>query len=427
MDNESNVLVSNQKQIREANEVLLSKTEGFSEGNIIQAKSIYKRVLSSSTNDNAMSTVTARKMLRLLEVLENYLVGAHRNNKADIHNVADVLYYNRFYFNDCYKDLIEELDEAIFYWYDKAAILGSASAYLKRARFYLYGYGVKQSVIEALDSYKQASEGSKDAWTIWTSVKNNESSLRDDLADEINVVKFYLFSEGLCNNDIDYKKDFEKAKEIISNLKDSFVAKSLTAVLAKKNDSNKINAINGSIVALSKEYEELKYSISKINEEISEAKKLKQDVDSRINNAKNDAEVAQNRLDKINLEITDKENIIVSLDKKLEKMEIEERSLLESCNNKRQELTSLEDQISLLGQKYEKMASDCAVLEMKYGVLNEFKEVEVTSPGVIEFMNKAQKGDKDSLYKYALCLKHGIGVKKNIELAEKYIQMLISG
>ena len=40
MDNESNVLVSNQKQIREANEVLLSKTEGCSEGNIIQAKSI---------------------------------------------------------------------------------------------------------------------------------------------------------------------------------------------------------------------------------------------------------------------------------------------------------------------------------------------------------------------------------------------------
>ena len=98
MDNESNVLISNQKQIRKANQLLLAMTESFSENNIIQAKSIYNQILNTSTNDNAMSTVTARKMLRLLNVLENYLVGAHRNNKADIHNVADVLYYNRFYF-----------------------------------------------------------------------------------------------------------------------------------------------------------------------------------------------------------------------------------------------------------------------------------------------------------------------------------------
>ena len=427
MENEINVTTSNYKQIKEANRLLLAKSEDFAENNMTQAKSIYKRIVNLGDNDNSMSTITARKMLRLTGVLESFLDNAHRNNKADIQNVADVLFYNRFYFTDCYKELLDDLDEAIFYWYDKAALLGTASAYLKRARFFLYGCGVRQSLEEALASYKMASEGSKDAWIVWNSVKNNEASSRTDLADEINVVKFHLYNEGLCNSDIVYNQDLEKAREVISNLKDSFVAKSLTDVLAKKNDSNTINAINGSIVALSKEYEELKYSISKINEEISEAKKLKQDIDSQINNAKNDAEVAQNILDKINLEITDKENDIVRLDKRLEKMEIEEKSLWESCNNKKQEIASLEDQISLLGQKYEKMVSDCSVLEMKYGVLNEFKEVEVTSPGVIEFMNKAKKGDKDSLYKYALCLKHGIGVKKNIELAEKYIQMLISG
>ena len=138
MGNEVNVTTSNYKQIKEANRLLLAKSEDFSENNIIQAKSIYERIVSLSDNDNSMSTVTARKMFRLLEVLENFLGGAHRNNKADIHNVADALYYNRFYFNDCYKDLLEDLDEAIFYWYDKAAALGSASAYLKRARFFLW-------------------------------------------------------------------------------------------------------------------------------------------------------------------------------------------------------------------------------------------------------------------------------------------------
>ena len=44
MDNESNVLISNQKQIRKANQLLLAMTESFSENNIIQAKSIYNQI-----------------------------------------------------------------------------------------------------------------------------------------------------------------------------------------------------------------------------------------------------------------------------------------------------------------------------------------------------------------------------------------------
>lgn len=421
MDNESNVLISNQKQIRKANQLLLAMTESFSENNIIQAKSIYNQILNTSTNDNAMSTVTARKMLRLLNVLENYLVGAHRNNKADIHNVADVLYYNRFYFNDCYKDLIEELDEAIFYWYDKAAILGFASAYLKRARLLLYGCGVKQSVEEALDSYNKASEGSKDAWEIWISVKNNKASTRADLADEVNVIRFYLFSEGLLN----YEQNFEKAKEILSHLSNASIAKSLSALLTNKIEDNKTKIIDESILAKSKEYEDLKNDITEINEQIKEAERLKHEISSGLENVQNDIANAQNQLDKINGEIADKEKKFETLSKRLQEMTSEESSLYKSCYNKKNELASLEGRILELNQKYKKMADDCAALEMKYAVLNEFEEVEVASPGVVEFMNKAQKGDKDSLYKYALCLKHGIGVKKNLDLANKYLNMLI--
>ena len=98
MENEINVTTSNYKQIKEANRLLLAKSEDFAENNMTQAKSIYKRIVNLGDNDNSMSTITARKMLRLLGVLENYLGSAHRNNKADIHNVADALYYNRFFF-----------------------------------------------------------------------------------------------------------------------------------------------------------------------------------------------------------------------------------------------------------------------------------------------------------------------------------------
>jgi TPR repeat protein len=421
MENESNVIVSSQKQIREANKLLLAKTEAFSETNINHAKSIYKRILGSSTNDNAMSAVTARKMLRLLEVLENYLPGAHRNNKADIASVADVLFYNKFYFNDCYKDLLEDLDEAIFYWYDKAALLGSASAYLKKARFYLYGHGVKPSVVEAIESYKQASEGSKDAWTVWAAVKNNEVPLRADLADDVNVIKFYLFSEGLLN----YEQNYEKAKDILSNLSDVTVAKSLSAILTVKVENNKARIINESILSKSKEYEDLKRHVLEINEQSTEAERLKNELFLQLDNVKSDIVKAQNILSEMDGEISEKESNIVTINKRLQEMAIEESALIRSCDSKKIELTSLERQLLELGQKFEKVASDCAALETKYAVLNEFKEVEVASPGVIEFMNKAQKGDKDSLYKYALCLKYGIGVKRNVELASKYLQMLI--
>ena len=421
MENESNVLASSQKQIREANKLLLAKTEAFSESNIDRAKSIYKRILSSSTSDNTMSTVTARKMLRLLEVLESFLPGAHRNNKTDIQNVADALLYNKFYFNDCYKELLEDLDEAIFYWYDKAALLGSVSAYLKRARLYLYGCGVKPSVVEALDSYKQASEGSQDAWIIWTSVKNNEACLRSDLADEVNVIKFYLFSEGLLN----YEQNYEKAKDILLNLSDASIAKSLGAELTDKVENDKAKIINESILAKSKEYEDLKNDVTKINEQRTEAARLRDEISSQLDNVKSDIANAQTKLDELNGEIADKERNIATLRNKLDVMITEEQSLNRSCFNKRNELSTLEGQISELGLKFEKMVSDCAALETKYAVLNEFKEVEVVSPGVIEFMNRAQNGDKGSLYKYALCLKHGIGVKRNVELANKYLQMLI--
>ena len=423
MLNENNVTISNYKQeLKTANKLLLAKSDAFSERNIDQAKSVYKQILSLGMDVNAMSIATAKKMLRLLEVLEKFLVSAHRNNKADIQSVADILYYNKFYFNDCYKDLLNDLDEAIFYWYDKAALLGSASAFLKRARLFLYGSGVKQSVIEALDSYKQASEGSKDAWAVWNSVKNNKMPSRLDLVDEVNIIKFYLYCEGIYN----YEQNFEKAKEAISNLTDVTITEPLKVFLSSKIESNEEKVIDEAIFAKSKEYEDLRNNITEINEQIEKTEKLKNDISIQLANIKIEFVNAQNKLEEMNGIIADKEKEINALENKLNNMTIEEKSLLTSCSSKRNDLDSLEEKISELGQKFEKMTSDCAALEMKYGVLKEFKEVEVTSQGVIDFMNKAQKGDKDSLYKYALCLKHGIGVKRNIELANKYLRMIIS-
>ena len=398
VESESNVLVSNQKQIRKANRLLLEMTETFSENNIVQAKSIYERILSSSTNDNATSTITAQKMLRLLAVLENYLVGAHRNNKADIHNVADVLYYNRFYFNDCYKDLIEELDEAIFYWYDKAALLGSASAYLKRARLLLYGRGVKQSMEEALDSYNKANEGSKDALEVWTSVKNDKVPTRADLADEVNVIKFYLFSEGLFN----YEQNYEKAKEILSHLSNASLVKSLSALLTNKIENNKAKIIDKSILAKSQEYEDLKNDITEINEQIKEAERRKHEISSVLENAKSNMANAQDILNRMNEEIADKEKNIVTLAHRLQEMESEENTLSKSCSSKRNELTSLEGQIQELGQKYKKMADDCAALEMKYATFKEYEDVNQINSGKCEI--DADNGNVETQYKQKLRL-----------------------
>ncbi|MBR4569200.1 MAG: hypothetical protein IKO19_00830, partial [Candidatus Riflebacteria bacterium] len=193
-----------------------------------------------------------------------------------------------------------------------------------------------------------------------------------------------------------------------------------------KIEDNKTKIIDESILAKSKEYEDLKNDITEINEQIKEAERLKHEISSGLENVQNDIANAQNQLDKINGEIADKEKKFETLSKRLQEMTSEESSLYKSCYNKKNELASLEGRILELNQKYKKMADDCAALEMKYAVLNEFEELEVVSSGVIEFMNKAQKGDKDSLYKYALCLKHGIGVKKNLDLANKYLNMLIS-
>ena len=328
MLNENNVTISNYKQeLKTANKLLLAKSDAFSERNIDQAKSVYKQILSLGMDVNAMSIATAKKMLRLLEVLEKFLVSAHRNNKADIQSVADILYYNKFYFNDCYKDLLNDLDEAIFYWYDKAALLGSASAFLKRARLFLYGSGVKQSVIEALDSYKQASEGSKDAWAVWNSVKNNKMPSRLDLVDEVNIIKFYLYCEGIYN----YEQNFEKAKEAISNLTDVTITEPLKVFLSSKIGSNEEKVIDEAIFAKSKEYEDLRNNITEINEQIEKTEKLKNDISIQLANIKIEFVNAQNKLEEMNGIIADKEKEINALENKLNNMTIEEKSLLTSC------------------------------------------------------------------------------------------------
>ena len=407
MGNEVNVTTSNYNQIKDASRLLLAKSEDFSENNIIQAKSIYERIVSLSDNDNSMSTVTARKMFRLLEVLENFLGGAHRNNKADIHNVADALYYNRFYFNDCYKDLLEDLDEAIFYWYDKAAALGSASAYLKRARFFLYGCGVKQSLENAYNSYKKASEGSKDAWIIWTSVEDDKTSTRADFADEVKVIKFYLYSEGLHN----HEKNFDKAEKIIQSISDTSIAKSLRILLANKVKNDKERIINESILTKSKEYEDLQNDITEINKQIKEAESLKKKISSQIGNAKNDIITTQNKLDQMKGEITDKEKNIVNLDKRLEKMEIEEGLLIESCKKKRQEVNVLEEQISELNQKLQQMTEDCSTLEKKYAELKEYEETERINFNKCKMA--AEQGNAKAQYELAEYYLLGKGTAKN--------------
>ncbi len=372
MDNENNVTASNYMKIRKANRLLLDKSEMFSESNIMKAKSIYKHIVSLGENDTSVGTVTARKMLRLLEVLEHFLPGAHLNNKADIHNVADVLYYNRFYFNDCYKDLLADLEEAAFYWCDKAAALGSPGAYLKRARLFLYGCGVKQSPEEAYNSYKKASEGSKDAWIIWTAVKNNQESPRADLADEVNAIKAFLYSEGLHK----YEKDYDKAEAVIQNLSDITIAKSLRLLLANKVKSDKERIINESILNRSKECEDLNKNLSDINKQIKEAKELNKKISLELDNKRNDIRYAQNLLEEVNETIADKKQNIFDLNEKLENMEEKKKALAASYEKKKQQAASLDGQISELDLEYQRIARDYSEIEEKYADLKKYEETE---------------------------------------------------
>ncbi len=412
MAKELGVTISNYKQeLKKANRLLLAKSDDFSDSNIDRAKSIYKQILSLGINDSEKSTVTVRKMLRLLEVLEPFLVGAHRNNKADIQNVADVLYYNKFYFSDCYKDLLDDLDETFFYWYDKAAEIGLASAYLKKARLCLYGCGVKQSLEEALNSYKKACEKSIDAGIIWNSIKNNIVSSRTDLADEVNVIKFYLYSEGLNNKDFSYNQDFEKAKETISSVTDISISKLLSGILANKIAKDKEKLINESIVVKTKEYEDLKKNINDINAQITKAKKLKQEFSSQLDKAKNDLANAEAKLQKMEGEVADKENNIVNLDKRIERMEIENSTLFESYKEKKQEVATLEKRILELGQKYEKMADDCSALEKKYV---ELKGIEETNRIIFNKCKMAaEQGNAKAQYDLAECYLIGKGTIKD--------------